>query len=99
MADYTDGSYEEQGFAMNPISQGYTEGPVLRASTRFCGACCFVLLGMLALAWTAHAFNVADADVPPLARSLVWMSIAHHTWADAPASPPPPLRFLDGSGN
>ena len=79
---------------------GYVETNCQRNTVRCCGSSCFVILGLLLMAWIFHAIPVVTVtDVPAFARSLIWSSIAHHTWTDALAPPPPPLRFLDGNGN
>ena len=39
-----------------------------------------MFMGLVIMAWVFHAIPVATVtDVPPFARSLIWMSIAHHT--------------------
>ena len=82
MAEYEE--EEEQGFSTEPAPLGYIESKCQRVTVRCCGAGCFVFLGMLTLAWITHAIPVADADAPSFARSLIWMSLAHHTdtWKD-----------------
>ena len=82
MAEYED--EEEAGFAIEPAPLGYYETNCQRTTVRCCGASCFVFLGMSILAWVTHSIPVADADVPAFARSLIWMSLAHHTdaWKD-----------------
>mgnify|MGYP006130689977 CR=1 FL=1 len=82
---------------------GYTESACTTHSVRCFGSCFYVLFGLVATAWVFHAFPVASIDAPAFARSLIWMSIAHHTdaWkqeSSAQNSPPPP-SFGDGYGN
>lgn len=81
----------------------YEESQLETTIVRGCGAFCMVLLGVFALSWIVHAIPVSTVnDIPPFARSMIWMSIAHHTdaWAIAQGrvSPPPPA-FGDGLGN
>lgn len=82
--------------------EGYYESDCERGVVRCCGAGFCIVMGMLSLSWALHAFPVATvSDVPAFARSLIWMSIAHHTdaWAAYQAGvPPPPPQFGDGSG-
>ena len=82
---------------------GYYETECETTSVRCCGALCCVLLGLFSLAWIVHAIPVSTVtDIPPFARSMIWMSLAHHTdaWRDAQgAYPPPPPQFGDGAGN
>lgn len=80
---------------------GYEESPVETTTVRCCGAFCMILLGVLLLSWIVHAIPVSTVnDIPPFARSMIWMSIAHHTdaWkiAQGQVSPPPPA-FGDGN--
>lgn len=98
---YTD---EEEGDYLpgNP-PEDYYESAFETTTVRCCGAGCCVLLGVLTLSWIIHAIPVSTiTDIPPFARSMIWMSIAHHTdaWQTAQSaySPPPPA-FGDGLGN
>ena len=74
---------EEEGGTTYPASEpayGYVETECQRNTVRCCGNGCFVFLGLVTMAWVFHAIPVATVtDVPPFARSLIWMSIAHHT--------------------
>lgn len=84
-------------------SPKYDETPFETTTVRCCGGFCCVFLSMLVLAWTVHAIPVATiTDIPPFARSALWMSLAHHTdpWKQLQGgvSPPPP-SFGDGIGN
>ena len=78
----------------------YTEGARELRWVRGCGACCFVLVGLLALTWVFNALPVAGVqNAPPFARSVLWISVAHHThsWEDWYAKhtpPPPPPTFF-----
>ena len=71
-----------------------------RETARCGGATLVVLGGVLALTWAVHALPFASIDdAPPFARSLLWMSVAHHTeswhaWRDARTPPPAPPFFL-----
>lgn len=92
----------EDGF-LEPVTASYYESECETTAVRSCGACCCVLLGVLILSWVVHAIPVSTVtDIPPFARSMIWMSIAHHTepWQAAKQghSPPPPA-FGDGLGN
>ena len=86
-----------------PDSRGYQESGFETTMVRCCGGCCLILIGLCVLAWVVHAIPVATInDIPPFARSLIWMSLAHHTDAwkiqQGGVSPPPPA-FGDGRGN
>ena len=81
----------------------YNEAEWETTTVRCCGAFCCVLLGVFALSWVVHAIPISTVnDIPPFARSMIWMSIAHHTdpWQrmQGSVSPPPPV-FGDGLGN
>ena len=83
-------------------TKAYYETPFETACVRFCGGCCCVLLAVCTLTWVVHAIPIATVtDIPPFARSALWLSIAHHTeaWQSyrGSVSPPPP-RFGDGNG-
>ena len=82
---------------------GYNETSLETNTVRCCGGCLFVFLGILGLSWIVHAIPVATiTDIPPFARSMLWMSIAHHTdaWQQAQnAFSPPPPAFGDGLGH
>ena len=81
----------------------YYESEWETTTVRCCGAFCCVFLGVLVLSWVVHAIPVSTiTDIPPFARSMIWMSIAHHTdpWKEAQGSTsPPPPAFGDGLGN
>ena len=82
---------------------GYSETAFETNMVRSCGGCLFIFLGIRVLSWTVHAIPVATVtDIPPYARSMLWMSIAHHTnaWQEMQtAFSPPPPAFGDGRGN
>ena len=81
-------------------SNAYTETACERSVVRTCGVCGCVALVLLCTTWAFAAFPIASVtDAPPFARTLVWMSIAHHTttwqeWQAASAPPPSPPTFL-----
>lgn len=85
------------------IAYGYDETDWEKTCVRCCGGCCLVFLAMLVFSWVVHSIPVATVtDVPPFAKSLLWLSIAHHTdsWKELQASvSPPPPAFGDGLGN
>jgi hypothetical protein len=86
-----------------PELDGYQESDFETTAVRCCGACCMVFLGVVALSWIVHAIPVSTvSDIPAFARSMIWMSIAHHTdaWkiSMGQVSPPPPA-FGDGLGH
>lgn len=96
---------DEESVTMTPkkAPMEYDEKEVETATVRCCGAFLCILVLMLALTWVVHAIPVSTiTDIPPFARSAIWMSIAHHTDAwqqrQSGTSPPPPA-FGDGLGN
>lgn len=94
---------EELGQTDVKIPQPYDESQFETLIVRGCGACCCVVLGVFVLSWIVHAIPVSTiTDIPPFARSMIWMSIAHHTdaWQQMQGSvSPPPPAFGDGNGN
>ncbi len=71
----------------------YTESRYGQCCLRCCGGACWVLLGLCIVAWVAHSIPVGGvADAPAFSKTLLWMSIAHHTdtWQTWQASTPPP---------
>jgi hypothetical protein len=102
--DFDDLEYADGGAASEDAPlDGYQESACETTTVRCCGSFCMILTGILLLSWIVHAIPVATvSDIPPFARSMIWMSIAHHTdaWRDAQGliSPPPPA-FGDGLGN
>lgn len=70
---------EGEGFVIERVPLGYKETSCQRTTARCCGAGCCVFLGLLTLSWIVHSIPWADAEAPAFARSLIWMSIAHHT--------------------
>ena len=86
-----------------PPPEGYYESEYETTTVRCCGAAVCVLLGLLVLSWIIHAIPVATiTDIPPFARSMLWMSLAHHTdaWQQTKgALSPPPPAFGDGLGH
>jgi len=96
---------EDDGFetANTQPPDAYEESVGVTTTVRCCGAFCCVLMGVFALSWIVHAIPVATiSDIPSFARSVIWMSIAHHTDAwraqQGVVSPPPPM-FGDGQGH
>lgn len=94
--------YDEDLLPGKPPEQ-YYEAEWETTTVRCCGAFVCVLLGVFVLSWIVHAIPVSTInDIPPFARSLIWMSLAHHTDAwksmNGGVSPPPPA-FGDGLGN
>ena len=86
-----------------PAAEGYQETDFETTTVRCCGAVCCIITGVFALSWYIHAIPVATiSDIPSFARSMIWMSIAHHTDAwraqQGLVSPPPPM-FGDGQGH
>lgn len=79
--------------------ESYSESAREADCVRGCGACLFVGIGLLLVTYLFNAIPVADAnDAPPFARSLLWLSLAHHTnaWSDwlvISTPPPPPPSF------
>ena len=99
---YDDEEAELGGSSAN-VPEAYYEAEWETTTVRCCGACCCVFLGVLVLSWIIHAIPVSTVtDIPPFARSMIWMSIAHHTdaWkAQQGSISPPPPAFGDGLGN
>ena len=98
-------SGDDYGFetANTQPPDAYEESVGVTTTVRCCGAFCCVLMGVLSLSWIVHAIPVATiSDIPSFARSVIWMSIAHHTDAwraqQGVVSPPPPM-FGDGQGH
>lgn len=94
---------EESITRRSRVPTEYDEKEFETTTVRCCGAFLCVLISMLALSWVIHAIPVSTiTDIPPFARSVIWMSIAHHTDAwqqrEGSISPPPPA-FGDGLGN
>lgn len=96
---------EESGFDGDngTVPSAYEESEWETTTVRCCGAFACVLLGTLVLSWIVHAIPISTVtDIPPFARSMIWMSIAHHTdaWkAQQGSISPPPPAFGDGLGN
>ena len=72
----------------------YQETANERTIVRGCGVCCCVLAVLVAITYAFSAFPIASVtDAPAFARTLLWMSVAHHTnaWREyrAETSPPP----------
>lgn len=91
---------EEEEFSKQ--AEGYRETACQTTAVKCCGSSCCVFLGLLIVAWVFHAIPVASiTDAPAFARSLIWVSIAHHTdgWKEWQLAPPPPPSFGDGRGN
>ena len=107
-ANGDDEYYDEEdgvGYEAGPsqVPDAYEESAIETTCVRGCGACCMVFLGVCLLSWIVHAIPVSTVnDIPAFARSMIWMSIAHHTdaWREAQGlvSPPPPA-FGDGQGH
>ena len=101
--DYYDGGElgNEQGTAT--VQPAYEESDFETTTVRCCGAACCIFLGICGVAWIVHAIPVATiSDIPSFARSMIWMSIAHHTdqWQRMQASySPPPPAYGDGRGH
>ena len=71
----------------------YVENRYFQCCLRSCGGACWVLLGLCIVAWVAHSFAVGSvADAPAFSKTLIWMSLAHHTdtWQNWQATTPPP---------
>ena len=77
------------------------ESACQRNAVKCCGSVFFVFVGLVAVSWAFHAFEVGSEEAPKFARSLIWLSIAHHTdyYNEQMAEPPPPPSFGDGKGN
>ena len=78
----------------------YTEPACETQCVSCCGCCWCVVLGLLALTWVLHSIALTnDPDVPPFARTVMWMSLAYHTdaWRDwrAVASSPPSMPVFE----
>lgn len=101
--DYYEGAEfdDEQGTATDRPE--HKESDFETTTVRCCGAACCIILGICGLAWLVHAIPVATiSDVPNFARSMIWMSLAHHTdqWQNIQKSySPPPPAFGDGRGH
>lgn len=95
-----DDEFAEEG---GKAPEQYYESEFETTTVRCCGAFCCVILGVFALSWIVHAIPVSTVtDIPPFAKSMIWMSIAHHTdaWQQAQgAYSPPPPAFGDGLGH
>lgn len=75
----------------------YEETARERTIVRGCGVCCCVVAVLLSLTYAFAAFPIASVtDAPAFARTLLWLSVAHHTdaWREyrvdtlPPPSPP-----------
>jgi len=101
--DYEYGDEEDEEQLSGKPPEQYDESEFETTTVRCCGAFCCVLLGVFTLSWVIHAIPISTiTDIPPFARSALWMSIAHHTdaWKDAQgAYSPPPPAFGDGFGH
>ena len=100
--DPDDNAQAQKDLAALGDPAGYRETAREQNIVKCCGSGCFIFIGLLSLSWIFHALPVSNvSDIPPFARSLIWMSLAHHTgsWRDyrENVSPPPP-SFGDGSG-
>lgn len=77
----------------------YQETARERTVVRGCGVCCCVLAVLLSLTYIFSAFPIVSVtDAPAFARTLLWMSVAHHTnaWVEYRAEtlpPPSPPTF------
>lgn len=102
LVDDQDDGYDSGAAPVTKAPQ-YNETAFETTTVRCCGGVCCVFLSLLTLAWIVHAIPVSTiTDIPPFARSALWMSLAHHTdpWKELQDnfSPPPP-SFGDGLGN
>ena len=95
--------YDESPELNISVPEAYYESEYETTVVRCCGGGVCVLLGVLTLTWIIHAIPVATiTDIPPFARSMLWMSLAHHTdaWRQSQgALSPPPPAFGDGLGH
>lgn len=95
--------YDDDVEVGGDVPTAYEESEWETTTVRCCGAFACVLLGVLTLSWIVHAIPISTVtDIPPFARSMIWMSIAHHTdaWkAQQGSISPPPPAFGDGLGN
>lgn len=86
-----------------PVYEETQETQLERNSCKCLGGSCFVVLAVLVFTWSVHAAPLSwVSDAPAFARSLLLLSVAHHTdeWKDHVDSlPPPPPSFGDGRGN
>lgn len=80
------------------------ESDLERTSVKCIGAACFVLWSVLVFSWVVYAVPISwISDAPAFARSMLYLSVAHHTdqyrdyYGQSPPSPPP--QFGDGRGN
>ena len=101
---YNDLQIAADAAAADPPQYAATaETPFERTSVRCVGASCFVLLSTLVFVCAVHAAPLGwVSDAPAFARSLLWLSVAHHTdqYKEHFATyPPPPPQFGDGRGN
>lgn len=79
----------------DPELGAYTENPVKVAAVQSIGGCCCVLCGLLAFLVCVSYIPVSGVtEVPSYARTLLYMSLAHHMTdvqdAVSSISPPPP---------
>ena len=108
-------SYLDTGDAVPPPEEGLDAGETVdsfettreseleRTTVRCVGAGCFLLLALLTFTWVVHAVPLGwVSEAPAFARNLLHLSVAYNMpeWAQHfETFPPPPPRFLDGSGN
>jgi hypothetical protein len=85
-------------YYQEPFDDGETASE--RVFVRACGVTITLILGYCILTTVAHAVvATTGTDIPPFSRSLLWMSLAHHTnswrmWRDAHLAPPSPPVFV-----
>ena len=77
----------------------YTESKNFQSCAKCCGCSMWLFFGFCTIAWIFHAIRVpgAPSDAPPFSKTLIWLSIAHHTdaWQEWQESlPPPPPSFF-----
>jgi hypothetical protein len=81
----------------------YTESGCETRAVSCIGVCLCLTLGLLVLAYffnSLHVDNAEQENTPPFSKSLLWLSIAHHTdawndWKRENTPPPPTPRFTE----
>lgn len=103
MSSYSYDDVENADNEALPEFEETQETQLERTSVRCVGATCFVLWSVLVFSWAVYAAPLSwVSDAPRFARSLLYLSVAHHTdqWKEhVDALPPPPPSFGDGRGN